>query len=248
MKRTRFQGLVNILRFNWHFFAIAGFAAVFAIAGVILLPAPWSVLVGVGLVLAVLTMMVSLIASHWVYDRSALYQFPWLQSINLPERPQVVNINAGFDEATAILMDLRPSAEVKVWDFYNEAAHTEVSIQRARRAYPPHPLTETVETRTLPAEDQSMDLVCLLMSAHEIRNREERRNFLREVHRILARDGVVVVTEHLRDIANGIAYTVGAFHFYSKATWLADFEAAGFRVRDEQKTTPFVSTFILEKS
>ena len=42
-----------------------------------------------------------------------------------------------------------------------------------------------------------------------------------------APDGIVVVTEHLRDTANFLAYNMGAFHFHAHGTWLAAFAAAG---------------------
>ena len=60
--------------------------------------------------------------------------------------------------------------------------------------------------------------------------------------------GQVIVTEHLRDTANFIAYNIGFLHFHSKETWLQTFRNAGFKVFQEIKITPFISTFILTKN
>ena len=85
-------------------------------------------------------------------------------------------------------------------------------------------------------------------SAHEIRDRKERIAFFQELHRVLRPQGLMYVTEHLRDINNMIVYTVGAFHFYSKRSWLLLFGASDWVVTEEIKQNPFVKTFILEKN
>jgi ubiquinone/menaquinone biosynthesis C-methylase UbiE len=64
-----------------------------------------------------------------------------------------------------------------------------------------------------------------MMSAHEIRDPEERETFFRELTRLLAAKGQVVVVEHLRDMANMLAYNVGAFHFHTRAEWLKAFRS-----------------------
>ena len=83
-------------------------------------------------------------------------------------------------------------------------------------------------------------------AAHEIRDRGERIGFFRGLRRVLRPHGRVIVTEHLRDFANIIAYSVGAWHFHPRGEWLATFDAAGFRVAREFRNNPFITTFILE--
>ena len=188
----------------------------------------------------------SLLASWYIYDRSKLYDLRWLDGVANPER--IVNIGAGFDETSPILRDRFPDAELRVWDFFDAAKHTEASIRRARQIYPPDAETVLVSSGSLPMEANRADLVCLFMSAHEIRLQNQRVEFFREVHRILRPGGKVFVTEHLRDAANAAAYTLGVLHFHSRETWLSTFEEAGLKVIAEHKTTRFVSTFVLEKS
>jgi hypothetical protein len=57
----------------------------------------------------------------------------------------------------------------------------------------------------------------------------------------------VVVTEHLRDPANFLAYTVGFLHFHSRQAWLDTFRAAGLRVEREVSITPFITSFFLRQ-
>jgi len=134
-----------------------------------------------------------------------------------------------------------------VFDFYNPKDHTEVSIKRARNAYPPYPGTKHVSTVKLPAADHSADFVAAIFAAHEIRKDEERIAFFNELNRMVIPGGKIIVTEHLRDFPNFFAYNVGFFHFLPRATWMKTFHSSGWQIQQELKITPFVTTFILEK-
>ncbi|MEO7045031.1 MAG: methyltransferase, partial [Ferruginibacter sp.] len=94
----------------------------------------------------------------------------------------------------------------------------------------------------------SIDKIFTILSAHEIRDDKERVSFFEELHRVLNSTGQIIVTEHLRDTANFLAYNIGFFHFHSKATWLKTFQLSGFQIVNEIKITPFITTFILEKN
>ncbi len=161
---------------------------------------------------------------------------------------KIVNINAGFDETSNLLRSKFANSELVVFDFYDPAKHTEVSIKRARKAYPPFPNTQQVKTNHLPLQDNSTEKVFAILSAHEIRNDDERNSFFKELRRALTATGQIIVTEHLRDTANFLAYNIGAFHFHSKASWLKAFQSSGLRVVEEIKITPFITTFILDKN
>lgn len=158
---------------------------------------------------------------------------------------RLVNINAGFDETSALLAHRFPGAGLTVLDFYDPAVHTEVSIRRARAAYPPYPGTRRVAAGQLPLPAGSCQRVFLFMAAHEARQPAQRVALLREVGRLLLPGGQAVVVEHLRDLPNFLAYTVGFLHFYSGREWRRVFRAAGLVVAREQKITPFVSAFTL---
>src|SRR5208282_3268556 len=120
-------------------------------------------------------------------------------------------------------------------------------IRRARRACLPLPGTRSIGTADIPLPDDSADKVFLTLSAHEIRNRDERIVFFQSLKRCLKPTGQILVTEHLRDLPNFLAYTVGFFHFLSAASWHETFRQAGLRIAAKRKTTPFITTYVLEK-
>lgn len=235
MARMKFQGVTNIIRFNWHFYVIA-FVAIIGLSSI-----PYS---GWLIVLAAGSIIVSLTVSYYVYDLAGLYTLDWLDLLDTPAT--IVNINAGFDETSILLSGKYPQAQLNVFDFYDPAKHTEVSIKRARKAYPPYPGTVNITTDNVPS--LNADMIFLIMAAHEIRNKEERHLFFNKLRECLHDEGKIIVLEHLRDIPNFMAYNIGYFHFYSKRTWKDTFAAAGLNIHRELKITPFLSAFILYKN
>lgn len=241
--RSPFQGVLNIIHFNWHFFVLAGIGVSIALLGNGLFPVAWQGWVFWGGLLGAATTFISLLVSYYIYDVSDFYHFNWL---SLPPQQTVLTINAGFDETSALIQQKYQPQQLVIADFYDPALHTEVSIQRARKAFPPAASTLVVNSQQLPFANQSFDTVFCILAAHEIRNTEERIQFFKELARVTQPSGQIIITEHLRDWKNFLAYTVGFLHFYSKATWLATFEGAGLILEQEIKTTPFISTFILQ--
>lgn len=245
--RTPFQGLRNVVRFNWPYYGAS--AAALIVFGLIAVFSTgrerWIAIAG--LVISVLAPLISLIVTIYVYDLSGFYELKWLDSFSVPNFGKVLNINAGFDETSELLTKKFPEAELTACDFYDPHRHTEKSIARARRAYPPFEGTKAITTSELPFETGSIDAAFAIMSVHEIRDAAERESFFREVHRTLTNDGKLIVVEHLRDPANVLAYTFGAWHFHSRPEWLKDFKNTGFALKQEKKLTPFVTAFFLEK-
>ena len=66
----------------------------------------------------------------------------------------------------------------------------------------------------------TLDSVFVTFAAHEIRDRAAQRELFGELRRVLRPDGRLIVTEHLRDIANVAVYGPGAFHFQPAGTWI----------------------------
>lgn len=191
-------------------------------------------------------LITSVLISYYIYDVSNIYQFNWVDK-NFNDNC-IVNINAGFDETSGILKKKFPKSTLISLDFYNPKKHTEVSIKRARKAYPPSFNTQKTETNSLNLKNNSIDKIFVTFSAHEIRNSTERILFFKELHRIIKPDGEIYISEHLRDTANFIAFTIGFLHFYSKNTWFKTFSTAKLFLKKEIKTTLFTSTFILHKN
>ncbi|MBS0027791.1 methyltransferase [Chitinophaga sp. 22321] len=240
--RKPFQGVFNIIRFNWHFYLLS---AMLLAAGLFfrhLVP------VQVLLWALVAATVLSLGVSWYIYDASRLYELQWLDGLHIHSGAQIVNINAGFDETSQLLSQKYPGALLRVFDFYDPAKHTEVSIERARKVYPAYPGTETINTSAIPLPAASADVIFLFLAAHEIRDGQERSIFFEQLRHSLRENGRMVVLEHLRDARNFAAYNIGFLHFFSGAAWRQVFASAGLRIEKEIKITPFLSAFILYKN
>lgn len=250
MERVRkpFEGVWNIIRFNWHFYVAAAALLVIAFWWQQHSSEYFRYYLHTFLFLVGGTTLISLLVSLYVYDISSLYTLEWLNAEPTGVNDKIANIHAGFDEISILLSHRYGYDALTVLDFYDSSAQTEVSIRRARAAYPPFPNTQRVQAQRLPLADGSMSRIFIFMAAHEIRHYTERVAFFQEVCRVLEPHGQVVVVEHLRDAANFAAYTIGFLHFYSPREWRRVFRAAGLSIEQEKKLTPFVSAFILTSS
>ena len=244
VKRHFAEGVLNIVRFNWPFFAWAAVGAAILLI-VALSASSWIALAAlVGLILLLLGVMIPLLVSFHVYDLAGLYELSFLKGLS-PRK--TVNLTAGFDETTGILRERFPEAEVLTFDFYQEETHTEPSIRRARERHPTPANTVSITTSEIPLPDGEVDLILGFLSLHEIQDADEQVRFLTECKRILAANGTLIIVEHLRDLPNFLAYSVGFLHFHSRQTWHRAFTGAGLTVSHEESLTPFLRLFKLTR-
>ena len=244
IKRQAAEGVLNIIRFNWPFFAWSAVGA--AVLLIIALCAhSWVAMAGlIGLTLLLIGVMIPLLVSFYVYDLSGLYEMSFLNGLS-PRK--VVNLTAGFDETTEILQAKFPEAEVLTFDFYQKDAHTEPSIRRARNRLPSPAGTVSISTSEIPLADGEADLILGFFSLHEVRDESERVRLLTEVKRAFAPHGSVIIVEHLRDMPNFLAYSIGFLHFHSRRTWHQAFANAGLTISHEGCLTPFIRIFKLTR-
>ncbi len=247
MKRTPYQGVTNIIRFNPGMFIAAGVIIVAGIVALTLTGSWLQLIIAAALAAVITSLTISLLASHWIYDKSEIYSLPSLKNSNPATHENWLTINAGFDEITPTLKTQFPDINLRILDFYDPEKHTEASIGRARSAYPPNPKTETITSDHIPAEDKSTEKIIAFFSLHEIRNHQERVNTFKELHRTLTENGELHLTEHLRDLQNLLAYNLGALHFHTRNAWQKTFDESNFAIKSEIKTTPFITTFVLIK-
>ncbi len=244
--RTPFQGVLNIIRFNWPFYITAIILVPFLFYSAKLFDRPIQSIIHIICFTILVSIVLSLLASFYIYDFSGLYDLKWVDQ-QYTEKT-IININAGFDETSYLLRHKFKDAELISLDFYDQAKHTEASIKRARKAYPPFHGSIHTSAIDLKLADNSADKIFVILAAHEVRNEIERVNFFKELCRVIKPSGQIYITEHLRDLPNFVVYNIGFFHFFSKSTWLKTFMHANLKIADEIKLTPFISTFILNKN
>jgi len=245
----RFDGVRQILRYNVHYY-LASLAVVVVAAALIwfhLAPPPLDTAVSMVAGLVAFWSLSSLAVSYYVYDYAAVTRWEWLRGmLTVPPRAWA-NVHAGLDQSTAILKDFYPGAEYVVIDIFDPDAMTEPSIARARRLHPATHGAISSKASAVPLPDQGTDTVFLLFVAHELRRHSGRVEFLREIERVLAPSGQVLLVEHLRDWKNFVAFGPGFLHFFSRREWLCVIREAMLKVRYEQNVTPFVRCFIVSK-
>lgn len=244
MKRRKFQGVLNILSFNRHFYVFGLLTLTLIVASYFLLS--WSTILFWTIIGAfAYGMIMPLIVSAYVYDFSGYYDLNWLKSLNITDSKDklILNINAGFDETSFIIKDLFPKSDLRVFDFYNAKQHTEAAIVRARKVSLVYPNTQQIISNNIPLDNGTVDTIFLLSAIHEIRTQPEKIQFLKECHRVCKSTANVIMVEHLRDLPNFIAFSIGFTHFFSRRTWKNAFKEAGFSTFNETKFTPFMSIF-----
>lgn len=250
LTRNRYAGVLGILRYNWHFYAVS--LCVLAGIGVLLWfrllpPTGEAVLIGAAALTAFWSVS-SLLVSYYVYDHRGVTRWSWIPRILSFPPQRWINIHAGLDESTLILMQFFPNTRHMVVDIYDPQEMTEPSIARARRLHiSPEPALAG-KLDALPLPDRDCDTLFLLFAAHEIRQSARRAVFFLESARVLDNSGQLLLVEHMRDWKNFIAFGPGFLHFHSRDEWHRLAHVAGLRVEREDRVTPFVRWFLMTKA
>jgi hypothetical protein len=245
--RGKWQGMLTILQFNWPFYVGGMLVMILSATGLFLLP-QLELRIAIGLAFAGASYFVagSLAISHFIYDRSDLYRWHWLERV-LSGRQihDAIFCHSGFDETSSALRSLLAGVSWQLLDHFDQDIMTEPSIRRARVMFPPTPGTQAARYDAWPLPAASADVVFGLLAIHELRSEKERRRWFAEARRCLHDSGLVVLVEHVRDAANLLAFGPGFLHFHSPLSWRRCWESAGFRCQDEFRVTPFVRIFLL---
>jgi SAM-dependent methyltransferase len=244
--RGQFDGVLQIVRYNWTSY-VAGVFVPALVVGLVLVihpPAGLAALLILGAVAAVSWLAVSLAVSHYVYDRSDLYRWEWIRERVSPGPQHLVNIHAGLDETSKALQAMYPAAEVTILDIYDPAEMSEPSIARARREAQATLASVMADFRQLPLQSASADLITVIFCAHELRKAAAKEAFFRELARVITPAGTILLVEHLRDAWNLVAFGPGAFHFFARSEWLRVAGLCGLRLEAEVPRTPFVRAFV----
>lgn len=246
--RQPFQGVLQILEFNWLRYLVT---SIFVGTSLCILPylqpVPRAAMLAI-IAPAVFWIVASLLVSHYVYDCFPLYDLIWL-SRSLTQKPhRWVNIHCGFDETSPLLAAVFPDATGNVIDIFDPQVMTEASIRRARRMGDPCVSTTHARLDDLGFASATFDAAFCIFAAHELRSHVQRVKLFKEVARVLEVGGEFVVIEHLRDWKNFLAFGPGVLHFFSQEAWRRAAAHAGLAVRAEYRRTPFVHVFILRRT
>jgi ubiquinone/menaquinone biosynthesis C-methylase UbiE len=248
--RGKYDGVLSILQYNWHFYA-ASLCALVGIGALLwfrLLPRAGEALLIGAATLTAFWSLSSLLVSYYVYDYRGVTRWKWIPRILSFPPQQWLNIHAGLDESTLILTQFFPNTRYMVVDIYDPQEMTEPSIARARRLRSSLEPTVAGKLDALPLPDRNRDTLFLLFAAHEIRQSSRRTEFFLESARVLANSGQLLLVEHLRDWRNFVAFGPGFLHFHSRDEWLRLAHDAGLTVEREDRITPFVRYFLMTKA
>jgi hypothetical protein len=245
LRRQPFQGVFNIIRFNLHYYLAILF--ILGITWYFMIQSEFNFrwIYQIVLVLGVGTTLISLLVSGYIYDYSSFYNLNWMNELKIRPGMRIANINAGFDETSEAMVSKFPGIHLLVYDFYDPVRHTELSIKRARQAYPPYAGTVQIRTTDPGLPEKNLDIIFLIFAAHEIRDESERTAFIKTLSKAMEKSGRIVVIEHSRDIINFLAFTIGFLHFISPKSWLRVFTNASLRLEAKKKINPFVTQYIL---
>jgi len=246
--RTSCQGVIQIVQFNWRSYVAAVLGVGAAVIASPFLSDPARLMV-MGCALPPLFWLASsLIVSHYVYDRSQLYEFKWVDEVFPLALHNWINIHSGFDETSELLAAKFPGADCEAIDIYDPEAMTEPSIAVARRLKSSSIHATAAHYDALPFATGSIDAAFVIFSAHELRRHNQRVTFFIEISRILTPGGNFILVEHSRDLWNFLAFGPGFFHFFSEREWRRGGVDAAFIVHTARSITPFVHVYNLRRT
>lgn len=243
-----FDGMLRVVRFNWPLYVVSVLVTL-----ALLLLAAQPIFAGgmrAGLLLAsilvLLQTLLSLLASHWVYDRSALSDWRFLlELVDQQDSLCIVNVHSGYDETSGALRQLFGKADIATVDLFPALGRREPSIVRARKLYPPavKSICETISD--WPLTDSSVDFILIAFAAHEVRDSKQRALLFQEARRVLQPSGRIVLVEHVRDFSNFVAFSVGFMHFLPLAEWTSCASKSNLKIAKQYRITPLVAVLEL---
>lgn len=244
---SRPLGAVRIFSYNWPtYLATWGGALGAGLVAWQLRAPPWTLLLGLGATIAAGWSLLSLGVSYYVYDYSPLSCGRWLLPLLPSSTTRWSGIDAGLDAEVALDAVMPGQCAGRI-DIYDPATMGAASVRRARQQTLRTVPAVAASPGALPLDDASCDCVLVVFTAHEIRCQPTRERFFAEVKRTLRPGGRMLVVEHVRDLANFVAFGPGCLHFQTRREWLRLARLTGLAVAHERRVTPWIRVFAFEK-
>lgn len=246
-EQSRFSGMLRVVQFNAPLY-LAAAVTVAILFFLIMQPHFGLNLKVILLVIAlaiVLQTLASLVASHWIYDLSPLKTWEFLRKIGDDNKRQIVNVHSGYDETSGALRKQFSVSNIATIDLFPALGRREPSIVKARELYPP--LTPSVCTSidNWPIADSSVDLILIAFAAHELRDAAKRELLFAQASKVLNEHGRIVLVEHVRDLANFIAFGPGFMHFLPLSEWIRCAKVSNLKIDKQYRITPLIAVLEL---
>lgn len=242
-----FDGMLRVVQFNWPLYATAAgvVLALLVLASRPVFADGMRVIFFVVAVFVLLQTVLSLLASHWVYDRSALKGWRFLLESGREGSLRIVNVHSGYDETSNALRNLFGNADISTIDLFPALGQREASIVRARKLYPPSVKSICETVSDWPLADSSVDLILIAFAAHEIRDSAQRVLLFQQARQVLKPNGRIVLVEHVRDFANFVAFGPGFMHFLPLTEWIRCATRNNLKIAKQYRITPLVAVLEL---
>jgi SAM-dependent methyltransferase len=234
-----FAGAWRVARYSWPLYAAAAAGVIAGAALLSLLQAPPPLRIAIVAAMAVASWfaVASFVAFHWIFDRSALTRWEWIRELG-PAPARWVHVNAGLNETHAPIARLFAGSEGRDVDIFDPASMTAPTLARARARRGRG--GAGARPGALPVDTGWADAVYVVLAAHEVRDPAAREDLFRELRRILAAQGRLVLIEHPRNLAGALAFGPGVLHFLPMAEWSRLAAGQGLRLLEERAMSPFV--------
>ena len=199
--------------------------------------------------LVLLNIFLSILASYFLYDKSDLYKLENLPKyINLNEIRNGIFIHASFDPISEYIEKKYPKMELVVCDIYENRHLDEKMIDISKKEFPPNQNEIKIAPTNLPFKDNSQEIIFAITSLHEIMQHKNRVEFFKEAKRVLKNNGVIIISEQMRNGINFIFFNIGAFHFLSKNKWKIAIQESGLKIYETKKINMFAEMIIIKNN
>jgi SAM-dependent methyltransferase len=246
--RRPYQGSVQILQFNWRSYVTTAGSVGVALLALPFLPSSGRIVLLLCTAPALFWLASSLLVSHYVYDRSPLYDLNWVCRVLSRAPRRWMNIHCGLDETSTLLAAIFRDAASQVVDIFDPLVMTETSIRVARQVTHHTIPSTSMRYDSLAFPPEWFDAAFSIFAAHELRHHDQRVRLFGEIARTLTPDGEFILMEHSRDWRNFLAFGPGFLHFFSQRAWRKAASDAGLTLLTEFSMTPFVQVYVLRRT